>query len=314
MPEGSDQLFVNARTGTWEQVITSGIADGAVTTPKLADDAVTTQKIADGAVTNAKLADMIQLFIKARKSAGAGPPEDCTIGEVLDFITSASAGNIIVRTTATGVYNMIVPGTAGQVLTSNGLQTLPTFQAQASVVTPSAVLLASATITATASNITIPITSYLGYRAYEIQITKLVPVTDDVELWMRFSTDGGATFITSTVYSYAGIGIRDASTALQFVQSAANSRIVVAGAPTGTLAISNVTAEGGVSTNIKIFSPGDASFTGCKSLGTYYSATGETIANDISGMLEQAQDTDAFQILFESGNIISGYWALYGYN
>ena len=32
-----------------------------------------------------------------------------------------------------------------------------------------------------------------------------------------------------------------------------------------------------------------------------------------AGRLTQAQDTDAVRFLFESGNIASGSWALYGY-
>lgn len=69
-------------------------------------------------VTNAKLADMATQTIKARKTAGTGDPEDCSLSEVLDFIGSASHGDMLYRG-ASG-WARLAAGTAGQVLTSAG--------------------------------------------------------------------------------------------------------------------------------------------------------------------------------------------------
>lgn len=82
MPEGTDPLFVNFRTGQ-PLLITQGISVGGITTSMLADGAVTTDKIADNAVTNAKLADMAEALIKGRASgAGTGDPQDLTAAQV----------------------------------------------------------------------------------------------------------------------------------------------------------------------------------------------------------------------------------------
>ncbi|MDO9334927.1 MAG: hypothetical protein Q7T61_00870 [Caulobacter sp.] len=63
-----DPLNPTGTTGT------SGLQDGAVTTPKLATGAVTTAKIGDGQVTLAKLADIAGPSILG-KASGTGPPE-----------------------------------------------------------------------------------------------------------------------------------------------------------------------------------------------------------------------------------------------
>jgi hypothetical protein len=113
MAEGSDQLFINWRTGTPEQVGTSGLADGSVTTPKLADSAVTTIKIADGNVTNIKLADMAEALIKGRAAgAGTGPPQDLTAAQVLAILGGSGFSSINIQSFTTPGANTYTP-TAG---------------------------------------------------------------------------------------------------------------------------------------------------------------------------------------------------------
>jgi len=93
------------------------IADNAVTNAKMADNAVNTAEIVNGAVTNAKLADMGNNLIKARKTASTGVPEDCTLSQVLDFLT-VTRGSIFYRGSSSWLG--LGPGTAGQVLQTNG--------------------------------------------------------------------------------------------------------------------------------------------------------------------------------------------------
>lgn len=109
MAEGSDQLFTNWRTGVPEQVITSGIADGAVTTPKLADGAVTTIKLADNsvstakiideAVNNAKLAFMAEATFKGRaRGVGTGAPSDLNMSDYFRELLTANRDYYVATT------------------------------------------------------------------------------------------------------------------------------------------------------------------------------------------------------------------------
>lgn len=78
-----------------------------------------TTGIADNAVTYAKLQDVSATArILGRKTALAGDPEECTLSEVLDFISSAAQGDILYRGAST--WARLGAGTLGQVLSSGG--------------------------------------------------------------------------------------------------------------------------------------------------------------------------------------------------
>lgn len=74
--------------------------------------------LADDSVTNAKLANMNASTIKARKTASAGDPEDCTLSEVLDFVGSAAQGDILYRDSAS--WARLAAGTSGKFLKTQG--------------------------------------------------------------------------------------------------------------------------------------------------------------------------------------------------
>jgi hypothetical protein len=74
--------------------------------------------IADDSVTNAKLANMAASTIKARKTAGTGDPEDCTLSEILDFIGSAAQGDILYR--GASAWSRLAAGSTGQILVARG--------------------------------------------------------------------------------------------------------------------------------------------------------------------------------------------------
>src|SRR3990167_8133940 len=99
---------------------------------------------------------------------------------------------ICAGTTATGAFqNVSGVGSSTQVLTSNGAGTLPTWQTPASgagnwIKISSATASASATINFTGLTNT--------YSTYVVTISNLAPATDATTLWMRTSTDGGASY------------------------------------------------------------------------------------------------------------------------
>lgn len=99
-----------------------GIADNSVSTAKIVDDAVTYAKIQNVSATARVL---------GRKTAAAGDTEECTLSEVLDFVGSATTGDILVRGAAT--WARLAAGTATHLLTANGAGVLPSYQASTSI-------------------------------------------------------------------------------------------------------------------------------------------------------------------------------------
>lgn len=75
--------------------------------------------VANNAVTYAKMQDVTATSrIIGRKTAGSGDPEECTLSEILDFISSAAQGDILYRGAAT--WARLAAGTSGQVLQTKG--------------------------------------------------------------------------------------------------------------------------------------------------------------------------------------------------
>lgn len=98
--------------------VTAGPGSGSQAAT-IANNAVTTSKINAGAVTYAKIQDVSATArILARKTSGAGSVEESTVSEVLDFLSGVARGNIIYRNATEWV--VLAPGTAGQVLQTNG--------------------------------------------------------------------------------------------------------------------------------------------------------------------------------------------------
>lgn len=91
--------------------------------------------IANDAVTYAKLQNASATArILARKTAGSGDFEECTVAEVLNFIASSAQGDILIRD-ATG-WTRLGAGTAGQGLKTGGAAANPSWADQPVVVVP----------------------------------------------------------------------------------------------------------------------------------------------------------------------------------
>lgn len=91
---------------------------GGIGTTELANDAVTLAKLVNASA---------QYKILARKTAGAGDWEECSLSEVLDFVTSAAWGDILFRGTAGWVR--LSAGTAGWFLQTGGAGADPAWAA-----------------------------------------------------------------------------------------------------------------------------------------------------------------------------------------
>jgi hypothetical protein len=167
------------------------------------------------------------------------------------------------------------------------------------------VKLTSGTVSA-ASVLDIVLTSYTAYRGLLILLAGFIPVTNAVNFFTRFSTDGGSSF-DATGYRYAGNGTNESATA-QFGSAAAN-QIPLTGATT----CDNTSTA---ATNAVIHLLKQTS-TALWSRITWHTAmVGGGVANMQigSGFRATAQDTDAIRFLYSSGNISSGDYAVFGYN
>lgn len=82
--------------------------------------------IANDAVTYAKIQNISATSrILGRKAAGAGDTEECTLGDILDFIGSAAQGDILYRGAST--WARLGAGTSGQYLKTQGTGANPTW-------------------------------------------------------------------------------------------------------------------------------------------------------------------------------------------
>ena len=121
---GTNNIFVR-----WTNSIAIGVPnDGSVLTSSIQDLAVTTAKIANAAITYAKMQNVSATQrLLGRNSAGAGSPEEITLSQLLDWIGSATQGDILYRD-ASG-WARLAAGTSGSVLTTNGPAANPSWAA-----------------------------------------------------------------------------------------------------------------------------------------------------------------------------------------
>jgi hypothetical protein len=241
--------------------------------------------------------------VSARWRVVAAP---VTATQLLDTISS-TRGAILYR--GANDWSGLAPGTSGQVLATQGAGADPQWAAASS---GGLVLLTSGTVSS-AATLDIVLTSYTSYRALKLFLSSFVPATDDVELWLRLSTNAGSSF-DATGYSYVLITDHDSDTdAIDPARSAAANQILIAGYPFANLSVSNVAAEGGVDAEIDIHQQAASRWCRPRISSAWFTAAGASKTGIGTGSREVQQDTDALRVLFESGNIASGNWALYGY-
>jgi len=249
--------------------------------PDIGTGAISTALIADDAVTNAKLANMAESTIKGRAAgAGTGDPTDLTATQataILNAFTDALKG--------------LVPASGGG--TTTFLRADATFAAPVSIVTAVAQGAVSAAATLDIA---------LGSAdMYEIDLINLLPATDNVNLFARFSQS--SSFLSGASDYRWGRHTFDAR-----VTDASDSEIEV------TSAVGNVAGEGATLT-IRIFKPSTAVFNKVmRWQGVFVSTTPEMINDSGGGQLIANTDAiDGVRFLFSSGDIASGYYAVRSY-
>lgn len=204
-------------------------------------------------------------------------------------------------TTSTAAQQSIASvGAANQVLTSNGAGALPTFQ---DVDTGAEVLIS----TSTASNdSTLAITGLSStYYEYLIRMDNIIPSNNDRTLGMRTSTNGGSSYNSgASDYGWTYMG-RTAGGAYFDDGDATDSLIRMV--PTWGN-VSNSEGSGWVS----IKNPSRAKYTIIEWSFGYWDSSGAWNTVSGHGVRRSATDVDAIQFFFDTNNISTGTFKLYG--
>lgn len=151
----------------------------------------------------------------------------------------------------------------------------------------------------------IVLTSHTNY-VNKIVVLNLIPSTDGVGFYMRFSTDGGSNYDSGASDYGTEVVVADGST------SENNSVIRLT---SGGL-VGNAATEG-VSFTVTLYDTvSTAKWQRVSWEGVYVDSAATPVIRAPHGAAARrtAQNTDAIRFLFSSGNIASGTWTLYGFN
>lgn len=171
----------------------------------------------------------------------------------------------------------------------------------------SGTLIASYTPSAVASlDITSAITS--SFRFYDIYY-HFVPVSNDVELWIRTDTANGASFDSgASDYSWENLGFQGSGGGGSNAVDNADSEITLCNNTAGN-SVANDTGISGVIQITHLGNPGKPTLLYTT---TYVDTAGDHWYITGSGVHLTAAAINAVQFLFETGNIASGAVGIYG--
>lgn len=160
-----------------------------------------------------------------------------------------------------------------------------------------------------------------GFSSYFFVIENLVPATDSVDLYLRFSNDGGSTYESGASYynhqSVVPAGAADgggASTSTATVRQidGAIAFIPLTRGDGTNLVMGSAAGEDGWSGTVWVYGPHTTKKTLVRSSGLYYDFSGQIIMADTAAAVTTAEDNDAARFLFSSGDIESGTITLFG--
>jgi len=198
-----------------------------------------------------------------------------------------------------------VTGTAGYVLTADVAGTPPSFQPASGGGAGSRVLIQSQDAT---NDATIDFTSGItGYTYYELEFLGVVPVTDNTDLQLQISTDGGMTWIAGTNYRYFTTNTDSGANTFSAVVAGAGGTSQYVFAPgtsnDATYGINGIAQIFSMTSNPQITS----------SLSSTESTTLDAMQCLSAGRcFSSGSAVDALRLLFSSGNISVGTFRLFG--
>lgn len=288
----TDGLDVRAATVA---LASSDIGTSAVTAAKIGSSAVTEVKIGPLAVTAAKIGSSA---VETAKIAGNAV--------TLAKMSTGTAGTII-SYSSLGSFGEVAAGTTGHVLTANAAGLPPTFQAAPG----SGLWTQIGTASASSDDATVDFTWSSTYKEVILIINAAAPVTDDVEAWIRTSTDGGGSWASGiSDYIYMNTGGESGGDSAWQAGSAVSAQIVITDTAAGD-AVGNAANEA-YSGIVYVIQPDDATWTRIVHSGFYEDAAGAFRSAQGGGLHESAVSVNGVRFLFESGNVESGEFSAYG--
>jgi hypothetical protein len=178
-------------------------------------------------------------------------------------------------------------------------------------------LLSSGSVTA-AANISFSLSTLQSAQSadnsYLIRLVGIAPATDDVELYMTFSSDGGSTY-ASTNYDYTARGLASNANTVRNSNGNAQAQATVAGASDATYSLGNAAGENGtfeyVLTN---FNTGASVRPAVAGTGAYWCAAGFYVNQNYTCSNSTAADYDAVRFTLEGGGNFAATGKFYIYS
>jgi hypothetical protein len=153
-----------------------------------------------------------------------------------------------------------------------------------------------------------------GYDEYTIKFWGFVPATNGALLYLRTSTDAGATFDSGGgdyLWTLIRTNTGGGTTPQMYVSTISGDNQFIASSNTGTGGISN-TAGYGSSGEVKIFKPHAATATILQARSDIWVNTTSMAGSFVSGSRVALEDVDTVRLFFSAGNITTGEYQLYG--
>jgi hypothetical protein len=145
------------------------------------------------------------------------------------------------------------------------------------------------------------------YDAYLFILQNVIPATDNDNLSLRTSTDGGSNFDSgSSDYMYSSLSIGASSTPIGTYTTSDRIRL-----GTGT-SVGSAAGEYGVSGQVLVCGPHLAEKTAITHTLNLGNASGGTSISTGAGTRDSTADVDAVRFFFSFGNIESGTINMYG--
>jgi hypothetical protein len=162
--------------------------------------------------------------------------------------------------------------------------------------------------TVASSSATVDITDITGFTNYVVYMSNYVPATISSNLYLRYSTDNGSTFLSGgTDYRYQNLGIVGDVTGIAAGNSNGNSVIQLASNFT------NVAGRAGMGV-LELMNPNSGSYTTCFFHSTYVHGTSGFMRLYYTGgqATVTTSTVNAIRFFSSSGNITSGRFDLFG--
>ena len=149
-----------------------------------------------------------------------------------------------------------------------------------------------------------------SYRHYMIVIDDVIPVTDATQLYLRTSTDNGASFDSgASDYGWVCDSMPMITSPADNTQGDDADSQIILHASTLSLGTGTGEAYNGI---LHIYNPLGTNLTFIKYTASFRASNALEYHIDGSGVRLASADVDAFQFLMSSGNINSGTFKLYG--